>query len=67
MRSIAEWRMRSSRVVEEIYIAEWWMRPSRVVRASDSLYAKVVTVLGPIPAFSDTVESEDWQMKQFRL
>jgi len=36
-----------------------WMRSSRVVNA------KVATVLGSIPASSDTVESEGRQMKQY--
>ncbi len=36
-----------------------WMRSRRVVNA------KVATVLGPIPASSDTVESEGRQMRQY--
>ncbi len=39
------------------------MRSRRLVRASDC--HKVVTVLGSIPASSDTVESEGQQMKHF--
>jgi hypothetical protein len=45
------------------------MRSRPVVRTSEWLErptanAKVETVLGSIPASSDTVESEGWQMKQ---
>jgi hypothetical protein len=39
------------------------MRFSRVVERL-AVNAKVATVLGSIPASSDTVESEGWQMKQ---
>ncbi len=42
-----------------------WIRSSQVFRASGCIvYAKVATVLGAIPASSDTVESEGRQMKQ---
>ncbi len=41
----------------------WWRRSSLVVRAS-GCQAEVPTVLGSIPASSDTVESEGRQMKQ---
>jgi hypothetical protein len=49
--------MRSSRM---------WMRSSWVVRASERLSAnaKFATVLGSIPAPSNTVESEGQQMNQ---
>jgi hypothetical protein len=41
------------------------MRSSRMVRAQRlAVDAKVATVLGSIPASSDTVESEGRQMKQ---
>jgi hypothetical protein len=53
MRSGREW-MRSGRVVDEIY---------RLERLTAN--GKVTTVLGSIPASSDTVESEGRQMKQF--
>jgi hypothetical protein len=42
------------------------MRSSRVVRASMAVNAKVATVLGSIPGFFDTVESEGRQMKLCR-
>ncbi len=42
------------RFMDEIY--------SQVVRARLAVNAKVATVLGSIPASSDTVESEGWQM-----
>jgi hypothetical protein len=47
-------------------LAKLLMRASRVVKSSDRLTAKakVSTVLGSIPASSDTVEPEGWQMKQ---
>jgi hypothetical protein len=42
-----------------------WMRSRQVVRASDlTANAEVATVLGSIPACSDTVETEGRQMKQ---
>jgi hypothetical protein len=44
-----------------------WMRSSLVVRAwleRLTAHAEVATVLGSIPASSDTVESEGRQMKQ---
>jgi hypothetical protein len=47
--------MRSSQIVDEIYLAELIER----LIAS----AEVATVLGSIPASSDTVESEERQMK----
>jgi hypothetical protein len=40
-----------------------WMRSSQVVRAS-GCNSEIATVLGSIPASSDTVESEGRQMKQ---
>ncbi len=40
-------------------VGQAWMRSSRVVNA------KVATVLGSTPAFSDTVESEGRQMRQY--
>ncbi len=40
------------------------MRSSRVVSAS-CYHCKVANVLGSIPASSDTMETEGWQMKQF--
>ncbi len=42
------------------------MRSSRVVRASMAVNTKVATVLGSIPGFFDTVESEGRQMKLCR-
>jgi hypothetical protein len=48
--------MRSSRVVDEILPIAWLER-----RTAN---AKVATVLGSIPASSDTGESEGRQMKQ---
>jgi len=40
------------------------MRSNRVVRTRPTANAEVATVLGSIPASSDTVKSEGWQMKQ---
>ncbi len=59
---LAGW-MRSSRVW--MTSSREWMRSTRVVRASDSQCRIVATVLAPIPASSDTVESEGRRMKQW--
>ncbi len=46
-------------------LAEKWKRTNRVVRASVlTANAEVATILGSIPASSDTVKSEGWQIKQ---
>ncbi len=41
-----------------------WMRFSRLVIERLALIVKVATVMGSIPASSDTVESEGRQVKQ---
>jgi hypothetical protein len=43
------------------------MRFSRVVIKRLTAKAEVATVLGSIPASSDTVKSERWQLKQFLI
>jgi hypothetical protein len=40
------------------------LRSSPVVGASDLPMVKFETVLSSIPAFSDSAESEVWQMKE---
>jgi hypothetical protein len=62
MRSSRVW-MRSSRVWMRSSRSQW-LRAIRVVRASDSqCCSRKLTVLGSIPASSDTVESEGRQMQ----
>jgi hypothetical protein len=56
--------MRSSRVVDEIYGSRVFMTSSREWLERLTGYVKVTTVLGSIPASSDTVESEGRQKKQ---
>jgi hypothetical protein len=57
--SLRSWRTQFANSVDEIW-PSLWMSSSRVVRAN----AVVATVLGSIPASSDSVESEGRQLKQ---
>jgi hypothetical protein len=53
-------------ITDTMDMAEWWMRSSRVLERLTA-NVKFATVLDSIPAYSDTLESEGRQIKQYLI